>query len=241
MASILLLGAASELAPLVHAIPSGHTLYLAPDASDADDLGAPALLLPEGAAVDAVFDVAVTRAERTLPQAARRPGVPFFCSTLTTTATQIAASNQDATVIGISYLPTLFALSPLVEAAPALQVADDARAAALALLIELTGKQVEVVADRVALVSVRTLVMIINEAGYALMEGVAGADDIDTAMKLGTNYPEGPLRWGNAIGLDNVVSILEALYDEYREERYRPCVLLKQLARAGRPVPVAAA
>jgi 3-hydroxybutyryl-CoA dehydrogenase len=75
--------------------------------------------------------------------------------------------------------------------------------------------------------------MIINEAAFALMEGVADAVDIDTAMKLGTNYPEGPLRWADTLGVDLVVNVLQALHDEYQEERYRPSVLLKQYARAG--------
>jgi 3-hydroxybutyryl-CoA dehydrogenase len=76
--------------------------------------------------------------------------------------------------------------------------------------------------------------MIVNEGAFALMEGVAGAADIDTAMKLGTNYPEGPLKWADQIGPDIILAILHALHDEYAEERYRPCVLLKQLARAGK-------
>jgi 3-hydroxybutyryl-CoA dehydrogenase len=67
------------------------------------------------------------------------------------------------------------------------------------------------------------------------MEGVADPADIDTAMKLGTNYPAGPLAWADAIGADRIVAILEALQREYGEERYSPAVLLKQHAHSGRP------
>jgi 3-hydroxybutyryl-CoA dehydrogenase len=75
--------------------------------------------------------------------------------------------------------------------------------------------------------------MIINEAAFALMEGVASAEDIDTAMKLGTNYPLGPLEWADRIGLDQVLAVLEGLQAEYGDDRYRPAPLLRQLVRAG--------
>jgi 3-hydroxybutyryl-CoA dehydrogenase len=90
-----------------------------------------------------------------------------------------------------------------------------------------------VVPDGPGLVFPRILCMIINEAAFALMEGVASAEDIDTAMKLGTNYPLGPLEWADRIGLDQVLGVLEGLQAEYGEDRYRPAPLLRQLVRAG--------
>jgi 3-hydroxybutyryl-CoA dehydrogenase len=96
------------------------------------------------------------------------------------------------------------------------------------------GKGVEWVEDRVGLITPRILSMIVNEAAFAVMEGVAEPLDIDRAMCLGTNYPKGPLAWGDEMGLDYVVMLLEALYEEYHDERYRPCVLLKQMVRGGR-------
>jgi 3-hydroxybutyryl-CoA dehydrogenase len=75
---------------------------------------------------------------------------------------------------------------------------------------------------------------IVNEAAFALGEGVASAADIDTAMRLGVNYPHGPLEWANTIGLPAVVQMLDHLYDFYHEERYRVAPLLRQLVTAGR-------
>lgn len=84
----------------------------------------------------------------------------------------------------------------------------------------------EVVADQVGLVTPRVICMIINEAYYTLEEGTATKEDIDLAMKLGTNYPYGPFEWASRIGVQNVVSVLEAVYRDTRDERYRVCPLL---------------
>ncbi|GAB1448291.1 MAG: 3-hydroxyacyl-CoA dehydrogenase family protein [Bacteroidia bacterium] len=82
-------------------------------------------------------------------------------------------------------------------------------------------------ADRVGLVTSRILFMIINEACYTLQEGTAGLKDIDTAMKLGTNYPGGPFEWADRIGIKHVYEILEAVYQDTHDERYKICPLLK--------------
>lgn len=95
------------------------------------------------------------------------------------------------------------------------------------------GLEPEVVPDGPALVFPRILCMIINEAAFALMEGVASAEDIDAAMRLGTNYPLGPLEWADRIGLDQVLGMLDGLRAEYGEDRYRAAPLLRQLVRAG--------
>ena len=75
--------------------------------------------------------------------------------------------------------------------------------------------------------------MIINEAFIALKEGVSTKEEINTAMKLGTNYPQGPLKWADQIGLDLVLAVLTSLHDTFREERYRPAPLLSQLVSSG--------
>jgi 3-hydroxybutyryl-CoA dehydrogenase len=75
---------------------------------------------------------------------------------------------------------------------------------------------------------------LINEAFSALQENLASPYDIDLAMKLGTNYPHGPFEWGNLMGLDTVLGVMEGLYAEWREDRYRPAPLLRRYALAGK-------
>jgi 3-hydroxybutyryl-CoA dehydrogenase len=80
----------------------------------------------------------------------------------------------------------------------------------------------------------RILCQVINECAFALGEGVGSAEDIDTGMMLGLNYPRGPLAWADEIGLDHVFAVLNGLWEEYREERYRSAPALRGLLRAGR-------
>lgn len=79
----------------------------------------------------------------------------------------------------------------------------------------------------------RILVPMINEAVFLLAEGVASAEDIDTAMKLGANHPIGPLALGDMIGLDVCLAVMEILYAEFSDSKYRPCPLLIKMVRAG--------
>jgi 3-hydroxybutyryl-CoA dehydrogenase len=85
-----------------------------------------------------------------------------------------------------------------------------------------------VVDDRIGLVTPRVICMIINEAYYTVQEGTATREDIDLAMKLGTNYPFGPFEWCRRIGIRHVYELLEAIYEDTRDERYKICPLLKQ-------------
>jgi 3-hydroxybutyryl-CoA dehydrogenase len=80
----------------------------------------------------------------------------------------------------------------------------------------------------------RIVCQVINECAFALGEGVGSAEDIDTGMVLGLNYPRGPLAWADEIGLDHVLAVLDGLCEQYREERYRPAPVLRSLVRAGR-------
>lgn len=97
-------------------------------------------------------------------------------------------------------------------------------------LISLCGRQPEWVPDCYGMLSARVLAMIINEAWFALEESVSTAEEIDVAMKLGTNYPNGPLEWGKMIGLKRIVELLNLLENE--DVRYRPSSLLKSMALA---------
>lgn len=83
------------------------------------------------------------------------------------------------------------------------------------------------VADRVGMITPRVICMIINEAYYTLQEGTASKADIDLGMQLGTNYPHGPFAWAERIGIREVRSLLEAMYNDTKDPRYKLCPLLK--------------
>jgi len=95
------------------------------------------------------------------------------------------------------------------------------------------GKTPVEVRDFPGFISNRVLMPMINEAVFALMEGVAKAEAIDEVMKLGMNHPMGPLRLADLIGLDVCLSIMNVLYDGFKDPKYRPCPLLRQMVDAG--------
>ena len=82
-------------------------------------------------------------------------------------------------------------------------------------------------------ISNRVLMPLINEAIFAVYEGVGSAEDIDTVMKLGMNHPMGPLTLADFIGLDTCLAIMNVLHDGFKDPRFRPCPLLKQYVDAG--------
>ena len=120
----------------------------------------------------------------------------------------------------------------LVELAPALQ-SKSTYIDQAAAFFQALGKETEVVQDEVGLVFPRVLSLIINEAAFALTEGIATAEEIDLAMQKGTNYPMGPLAWADKIGIDNVYAVLKGLYRNLGEERYRPAPLIRKMVHAG--------
>ena len=80
----------------------------------------------------------------------------------------------------------------------------------------------------------RILIPMINEAAFILQEGIASVEDIDVAMQLGANHPMGPLALGDLIGLDIVCAIMDVLYNETNDSKYRACTLLRKMVRAGK-------
>lgn len=96
------------------------------------------------------------------------------------------------------------------------------------------GKAPVEVAEGPGFVVNRILIPMINEACFIYQEGLASVEDIDTAMKLGANHPMGPLALGDLIGLDIVLDVMEVLYSETGDSKYRPCTLLKKMVRAGK-------
>jgi 3-hydroxybutyryl-CoA dehydrogenase len=95
------------------------------------------------------------------------------------------------------------------------------------------GMVTERVGDAPGLVLGRIVAQLVNEAAFAVGEGVGSPADVDAGMVLGLNHPRGPLEWADAIGPWEVLSVLAGLRDEYQEERYRPAPALLAAARAG--------
>jgi 3-hydroxybutyryl-CoA dehydrogenase len=121
----------------------------------------------------------------------------------------------------------------LVEVIRAVQTSDETAAAVTALARDLGKTPVEA-RDFPGFVSNRILMPLINEAAYALLEGVADAEGIDTVATLGFAHPMGPLALADLIGLDTCVSIMEVLRDGLGDAKYEPCPLLREHVAAGR-------
>jgi 3-hydroxybutyryl-CoA dehydrogenase len=79
----------------------------------------------------------------------------------------------------------------------------------------------------------RVVCQLVNEAAFAIGEGVGAAEDVDTGLKLGLNHPRGPVEWSRQLGVDRVVATLDGLWAHYREERYRPAPLLTRASARG--------
>ena len=146
--------------------------------------------------------------------------------------TEIAAhTRRPEQVIGMHFMNPVPVMK-LVEVIRGLATSDETTAAVVALSEELGKTPVEV-NDFPGFVSNRVLMPMINEAVFALMEGVAEPEAIDTVMKLGMNHPMGPLELADLIGLDTCLNILEVLHRELGDDRYRPCPLLRKYVAAG--------
>jgi len=134
-------------------------------------------------------------------------------------------------LVGFATLPP-WAERRLVEVTPGPRSRPEAVARAEAVIRAL-GKETAVVRDSAGGVLPRIFAMIVNEAAFALQEEVAAAEEIDTAMRLGANYPHGPLALADEVGLDVVLTIIEGVHDESGEDAHRPAPLLKRMVQAG--------
>lgn len=162
------------------------------------------------------------------------PAVVLASNTSSISITDIATACGPTAgrVVGMHFFNPV-PLMQLVEVIPGLQTSPDVTARTVALATAL-GKTPLKANDRAGFISNRVLMPMINEAFYAWMEGVAEPEAIDGIMKLGCNFPMGPLRLADFIGLDTCVHIMNVLAEGLNNDRYRACPLLKQLVTAGR-------
>ena len=191
-------------------------------------------LVPADLMIEAVIEDAdvkqdvFRRADETLGE-----GAILASNTSSIPITSLAAvTSRPERVIGMHFFNPVPMLK-LVEIVRGRETSDETAAAVVALAEEL-GKTPAVANDFPGFVSNRILMPFINEAVWALHEGVADADAIDTIAKLGFNHPLGPLALADLIGLDTCVAIMEVLRDGLGDERYEPCPLLREHVAAGR-------
>jgi len=153
-------------------------------------------------------------------------------SSISITEIATAAGGAGSRVVGMHFFNPV-PLMALVEVIPGLQTSPGVVERTIALAARL-GKTPLKANDRAGFISNRVLMPMLNEAFYAWMEGVAEPEAIDGIMKLGCNFPMGPLRLADFIGLDTCCHIMNVLADGLNNDRYRPCPLLRQLVTAGR-------
>jgi len=160
------------------------------------------------------------------------PGTVFVSNTSTLSISDLAsATRRPDKVIGMHFLTPVHKV-PLVEIVRGLQTSD----ATYKFIYDFAGKLNKTpvsVNEYPGFVTTRIVVPFLNEAMHVLMEGICSADDIDIAMKLGFGFNMGPLALADLMGLDEVMSWMENLFDELGEVKYNPCPLLRKMVRAG--------
>jgi len=172
--------------------------------------------------------------ERVLKEAdaSLRPGVILASNTSSISITALAAkTTRPEQFIGMHFMNPV-PVMVLVEVIRGLQTSEETFATTMALCKKL-GKNPVAVNDAPGFVSNRVLMPMINEAAYAVMEGVATPESVDAVMKLGMNHPMGPLELADFIGLDVCVDILDILQSGLGDPKYRACPLLKKYVAAG--------
>ena len=161
-----------------------------------------------------------------------KPSAILATNTSSISITRLAAVTQRPDqVVGMHFMNPV-PLMKLVEIIRGAQTSD----ATYAVVADLTArldKTGVMSRDFPGFISNRILMPLINEAAFALYEGVGSTEDIDTVMKLGMNHPMGPLTLADFIGLDTCLAVVNVLYEGFKDARFRPCPLLKQYVDAG--------
>lgn len=161
-----------------------------------------------------------------------RPGVILASNTSSISLTELGAATERADrVIGMHFMNPV-PLMKLVEVIRGLDTSDETTRQTVELA-QVLGKTPVEAQDYPGFISNRILCPMLNEAAYALMEGVGTRDAIDTVMKLGMNHPMGPLQLADLIGLDILLNVMEVLHEGLGDDKYRPCPLLRRMVAAG--------
>ncbi len=183
--------------------------------------------------VEAVFeDFDVKKKVLTALDKILAPEIILASNTSSISITRLAAQTaRPSQFMGMHFMNPV-PLMTLVELVRGLATSEETFASVKALA-EKMGKVPVEANDFPGFIANRILMPMINEAVYALMEGVGTAEAIDTVMKLGMNHPMGPLTLADLIGLDVCLSIMEVLHEGFKDPRYRPCPLLRKMVDAG--------
>jgi 3-hydroxybutyryl-CoA dehydrogenase len=183
--------------------------------------------------IEAVFEkLEVKRDVLTRLDAVCRPETILASNTSSISITKLAAvTRRPDKVIGMHFFNPV-PIMQLIEIIRALQTGQETFDTIRDLSVKLGKTPVEV-QDSPGFVTNRVLMPLLNEAMFALMEGVASAEDIDTAVKLGLNHPMGPLTLADYVGLEVCLDVMEVLYRELGDPKFRPCPLLRKMVDAG--------
>ncbi|MGH7779210.1 MAG: 3-hydroxybutyryl-CoA dehydrogenase [Candidatus Binataceae bacterium] len=193
--------------------------------------------LEDLAAVDFVIEAVIENEDAKIALLQRLdkicpPEVIFASNTSSISITKMGARTSRADrVIGMHFMNPVPAMK-LVEIIRGLATSDETYQETRTLA-DRVGKMTMTAQDFPGFIVNRVLLPMINEAIYTLYEGVGGVTDIDTAMKLGTNQPMGPLELADLIGLDTCLAIMEVMHRVLGDDKYRPCPLLKKYVDAG--------
>jgi len=156
----------------------------------------------------------------------------FASNTSSISITELAQSGRADKFIGMHFMNPVPVMQ-LVEIIKGFQTSHETYDTIKELTIAIDKTPIEV-NDYPGFISNRVLMPFINEAIFALMEGVSSVEDIDNVVKLGLNHPMGPLTLADFIGLDVCLNIMEVLYNGFQDSKYRPCPLLKKMVAAGK-------
>lgn len=162
-----------------------------------------------------------------------QPEALLVSNTSSISITKIAGVTKRPTKVAGMHFMNPVPLMKLVEGIRGLQTSDETFAAVKALAEKMDKVFVESVKDMPGFIVNRILMPMINEAVYTLHEGIASVESIDSAMKLGTNQPMGPLTLADFIGLDTCLAIMNVLHEGLGDSKYRPCPLLVKYVEAG--------